>query len=577
MAHPAHAGYKFQKPKVTSTDNPATASDPDPRPRFTRDPDRPTIQLKWCKAPRGSPGRSGFDLPGLLCMGQGGYTLVRTRMKEIMIHDPEINMNKSITHNDDEAIRRVCYQALAEFPEFDIFRRQKLWPLKAFVHLILKATSEKHNSIRRQLEDEEAAVRGEVIVRKKKAKAPDTARARAKVKQLKSAKQAQKLDPSNDSSTPTRSNMLPEGQVELPSEVSGAGNQQTTRDNDRANTNINADPDAMDVSFVATRPKTPVDTHEDELQDLTHDLASMSMDPLEDDEAEGGTENILGPINPLASSTPLPTRVTQQPSSLSTASHAPSATADPALVVSSKSKAKRPRPKFVDPAVLANSVPDGATPAILAAAPSPPITSAPLLAPSSTQSLAQGAAIPPANLTSPSPAELAAQVTKLQLLAASLGDAQRAAMPLELWESLSAFTTLTSGSVLAQPPAPKSGIDNPPFDGDSDLSDPESASESNRPIANQGPTAQSQARNNSNAQKNAKNAAKAKAVLPGVDEAVAESVGAKTARAIRAAKGGKGKTVAVTADNEDQVVSVKEPTRKSSRNTTKAQQGNRKK
>ncbi|KAG8688746.1 hypothetical protein FRC11_004850 [Ceratobasidium sp. 423] len=282
---------------------------------------------------------------------------------------------------------------------------------------------------------------------------------------------------------------------------------------------------------------------------------------------------------------------------------AASTTPASAPVTSSEPKAKRPRPKLANPAVLADSTPDAAIPTLPPAAPSPPIALTPPSAPSPTQSLAQGATtttgvhIPPADLASLSPADLASHIAKIRLLAASLGDAQRAAMPPELLQSLAVFAALTPGSAPAQPPTPKSGIDDALFGGDSDLSGPESASESNPPIANQGPASsstQSQAQSGSKA----KTAAKAKVVLPGADNGEAESVGAKTARVIRAAKGGKGtmavdwsggepvtastkntgtrgkgKTVAVTADNEDEVVTIKQPTRKSTRNATNTKQG----
>ncbi|KAG8726205.1 hypothetical protein FRC11_000596, partial [Ceratobasidium sp. 423] len=556
LVHIKHAGYVVQKGAPTAVY------------QFTKDLNRPPIQLKWCKEPRGSPGWSQFKLQMVLCMTLAGYRLVRRRIKEVLLHDPDIDTNQAITNNNEDVIWKICHQ--------------KLWLLKSFIHLILpvKSTSEKFNSIQCELKDEQAAARGEVIERKKKAEAPTTARARVKVKQLKEAKQVETPDASDSSKALAGHSASGGDQAEavVGGGVSGAGNEWTTHDNannnDSADTNVGANADvntdlnAMDTSFQGeVQPNTPVDTNEDEVGDLTHNLSSMAIDPLEADEPETGMGNILDKLNnPQAASTPSPARISQQPLGQSaTPDKVPSMTSLPAPATSPPPRAKRPNPRFPNPRAPADCATNpptltlqAATPTSLAPPPSPP--------PPKEATTTTEAHILPTNITS--------EITKLQSLTASLGDAQRAAMPSALLQSLAAFAALGPGFTLIQPPTSDPGIDNTPCSNESELSDPdpdpESASESNPPIANQGPnpsSTQLQARGGPKTQRNAKTAAKVKDMLPGADNDVPESIGARTARAIRAAKGGepsttstkkastrgKGKAIAVTANSEDQV------------------------
>ncbi|KAG8741683.1 hypothetical protein FRC11_014668 [Ceratobasidium sp. 423] len=424
----------------------------------------------------------------------------------MLVHDPDIDMNKAITNNDPEVICKICYQ------------------------------------------DEEAAAQGEVIVWRK-AKSPNMARGRAKVKELKNAKQTQEPNAGDNLSTSIRHGVPSGSQAEAQSEVSGEGNQQVTNNNANnsspsANTDANAD--VMDMSFHAVAlPKTLVDMNEDEVGDLTHDMISMSIDHPKDDNAEGGMEEILGPVNPHAMSTLLSMRITQQAPGLSMAPHGSLSAMSNTIHATSTTPASAPVTSSKPKVALANSMPDAAILTLPPATPSPLIALMPPSAPSPTQSLTQGATtttgvhIPPADLASLLPANLASHITKICLLAASLGDAQHAAMPPELLQSLAMFAMLTPRSAPAQPPTPKSGIDDALFGGDSDLSGPESTSESNPPITNQGPTSSSTQLQAQSCLK-AKTAAKAKVVLPSADNGEAKSVSVKTVQVIRAAKGGKG-------------------------------------
>ncbi|KAG8688434.1 hypothetical protein FRC11_005450 [Ceratobasidium sp. 423] len=313
-----------------------------------------------------------------------------------------------------------------------------------------------------------------------------------------------------------------------------------------------------------------MDMNEDEVGDLTHNLSSMAIDPLEVDKPEGGMGNILDEINnPQAASMPSPAHISQQLLGQSaTPDKVPSTTSLPATAMPPQPRAKHPKPKFANPVVLVDCATNPPTSTLQAAMPTS-------LAPLPSQP-------PPKEATATTkvntlPTNIASEIAKLQSLTASLGDAQqRAAMPSALLQSLAALAALGSGFTLTQPPASNPGTDDTPCSDESELSSPKSTSESNPPIANQGPnpsSTQPQAQGGPKTQRNAKTVAKAKDTLPGADNGVPESTGAKTAQAIRAAKGGepsttlmkktgthgKGKAIAVTANNEDQVASLSLP------------------
>ncbi|CAE6500892.1 unnamed protein product [Rhizoctonia solani] len=112
-------------------------------------------------------------------MTKAGYKLVRNGIKGLLQHDPDIDMTKALTLNNEDVITRIVHQALGVFPEFEIYQKQKLWGLKAIAHVILKSSSNKYNALRRKLEveDSEAEARGGVAQpTKKTTKAPTSAR-----------------------------------------------------------------------------------------------------------------------------------------------------------------------------------------------------------------------------------------------------------------------------------------------------------------------------------------------------------------------------------------------------------------
>ncbi|KAG8684479.1 hypothetical protein FRC11_012037 [Ceratobasidium sp. 423] len=243
-------------------------------------------------------------------------------------------------------------------------------------------------------------------------------------------------------------------------------------------------------------------------------------------------ENLLGSINdPQAASMPLPTCISQQPtgqavtpnkvpSVMPTTTSACPMTSVPALAASLQPKPKHPKPKFANPMALVDCATNLPTSTLQAATPS-------LASPPSQ--------LPPDEATTTTRAhilltDIASELAKLQSLTASLSDAQRTAMPLALLQSLATFATLSSRSTPTQPPASDLGIDYTLYNDDSELSAPESASESNPPLVNQGPnpsSTQLQVQGGSKTQHNMKTPAMPKVTLPSPDNG-AESIGAKT-------------------------------------------------
>ncbi|KAG8700408.1 hypothetical protein FRC11_012960 [Ceratobasidium sp. 423] len=453
------------------------------------------------------------------------YRLVQKRLKEILVHNPEINTNQAITNIDEDIIQKICYQALEEFPKFKIFQKQKLWLLKSFIHLILKAMSYSM---------------GEVIVQKKNAKAPTTARSRVKAKQLQEANNSSSTPTGHSTSKGNQAGAEVEAEVEVETGVLGAGSVWITHNNaddddnnSNANTNANTDLDTMDTSFQGVvLSKAPIDMNGDEVGDLTHDLSSMAIDPLEADETEGGMENLLGSINdPQAVSMPLPACISQQPtgqavtpykvpSMMPTTTSACPMTSVSALAASLQPKLKCPKPKFANPMALADCATNLPTLTLQAAMPSPALP------------LSQ---LPPDEATTTTRAHIlltniASELTKLQTLTASLGDTQCAAMPLAFLQSLATFATLSSGSTPTKPSASNPGIDYTLYNDDSELSSPKSASESNPPLINHRPnpsSTQPQVQGGLKTQHNMKTPAMPKVMLPSPDNS-AESISENT-------------------------------------------------
>lgn len=473
-------------------------------------------------------------------------------------------------------------QAARRIPEFEGFRRQRFWPIRAIILLILKNTSETFNSNKRALEDEAAAARGEVIVRKKKGKAATTAKGRARAKESKVAKQAGASDASNRSSASNGRTVSEANEVTVP----GAGNAHTTTD--ARDHGSGADPDEMEISFRAEMPPiTPEEADEDRVANVTHELSSMQIDPgthiirsgsitnilyLGEDEGEpfAVTGSFLAGLDLQATSTPLPTRKPKQPSVQSQTQHKPDLTTTtftrtgPSTLASTTVSAP-PTLQSTGPMPLDTVASTGpstnATTTIHPEPIYPPAdTSKSLPTPPPSQSATTGAGSSnEAHTTTTHPlvspnANLEDQLARLNAFAATLGPAQLALLPPGFFQTFTSSNPSKPSSVPTSNPASNSTVNNKIFGEDSDLSDVESASESNPPIASQGSDTAStrpKTKNDTKNKKGSKGAATTKVVLPGADGGEAGSVGAKVAQAIRAAKGTKTAKGAPTEDQDE--------------------------
>ncbi|KAG8725759.1 hypothetical protein FRC10_007894 [Ceratobasidium sp. 414] len=113
---------------------------------------RKKIRLAWCEKSDGSPGRrkSGYPLRETLKMTNGGYRIVYGGVKVLLMRTKGIDMTRTITKQPKELINHVVRKALSLYPEFEMFCRGALWPLKAFAHVILRTSSDQY---RKRLSD----------------------------------------------------------------------------------------------------------------------------------------------------------------------------------------------------------------------------------------------------------------------------------------------------------------------------------------------------------------------------------------------------------------------------------------
>ncbi|KAG9095153.1 hypothetical protein FRC06_010080 [Ceratobasidium sp. 370] len=109
-------------------------------------PARTTIVVHWCEKLKGSPGRgtAGYNLWKKLGMPARNYRLILSSIKVLLMHQHRIDMTASITFQDEDILWHVLMKAAKQYPEFDIFAKQGRWPLRAFVHSILRTSSNMH-------------------------------------------------------------------------------------------------------------------------------------------------------------------------------------------------------------------------------------------------------------------------------------------------------------------------------------------------------------------------------------------------------------------------------------------------
>ncbi|CAE6352662.1 unnamed protein product [Rhizoctonia solani] len=564
VPHLVKAGYVVQatgtpvETSVSTLDQPApknpSLAPPEPRRtlRYTRDPNRPVIPLTWCPAPtEGTSGRREFNVRVLLRMSKPGFQLIWNGIKNMLIRDPEIDTDKAITFNDEDAIKRVIHQAAVVYDEFEVFRKQKFWPIKGIIHLILKGTSGKVNAKKLELKREEAKKRGEVV-KKKARKTPTTVRERAKLKPIAEAKA------STGPKVGSQPNTVFEGSPPTSSVIKLFKTHSTQVNHDNGTRDNDLDFGIMETSFH-DEVLTQECAHEDDMGDITQNISVLAVGPDEEDESNEDTSNILGQLVPQAASTPSPA---WQSISSNASPLAPAATAcDP------------PPCKSLYPAP----------------------TSVPTASLTSVSSSAQGTIhTVPAHLPSPSPNDV---VSQFALFVSTLPEASRALMSSELMQCLgilplgpsnvSTAQSSSSTSAFNHIPPGLTQVDPTAFDDDDILSDAESASESNPPvirIPSTLPGIESTTATNGRVISNTGKTGAGKGVSSNLDHNTTNSVGAKTAKAVRSAKGpnniqvanatsqmdddvthasikkpstrankGKGKSVAITADNEEKL------------------------
>ncbi|KAG9075589.1 hypothetical protein FRC06_010001 [Ceratobasidium sp. 370] len=72
------------------------------------------------------------------------YRLILSGIKVLLMHQHRIDMTASISFQDEDILWHVLMKAAKQYPEFDIFAKQGRWPLRAFVHSILRTSSNMH-------------------------------------------------------------------------------------------------------------------------------------------------------------------------------------------------------------------------------------------------------------------------------------------------------------------------------------------------------------------------------------------------------------------------------------------------
>ncbi|KAF8601266.1 hypothetical protein BDV93DRAFT_608199 [Ceratobasidium sp. AG-I] len=107
---------------------------------------RPPIHVEWVsEEPEGSPGRGKYRLRHVLGMTKPGYSIVRDIMKVLLMRTKGINMQAAPTYQRRALIDHVVLKGAKLLPEFEMYHHVEYWPLRAFIHMILRTKSEVHN------------------------------------------------------------------------------------------------------------------------------------------------------------------------------------------------------------------------------------------------------------------------------------------------------------------------------------------------------------------------------------------------------------------------------------------------
>ncbi|CAE6454032.1 unnamed protein product [Rhizoctonia solani] len=115
--------------------------------------DRPPFQITYAPKPCGTPGRKpprGFSIPSVIQMPREQYLLMLHLVHLVCASTRGINMTKTIDRQHPKGlIQVVMLKVLRLATEFEGFCADGYWPLRAFIYVTLKSSSEKHKRVRK--------------------------------------------------------------------------------------------------------------------------------------------------------------------------------------------------------------------------------------------------------------------------------------------------------------------------------------------------------------------------------------------------------------------------------------------
>ncbi|KAF8603377.1 hypothetical protein BDV93DRAFT_508595 [Ceratobasidium sp. AG-I] len=151
---PIHPGVAGAAPAANSKQAPAvkrTTTTPELQPANNDNdddnddddsPSRPPIYVAWFDPkPKGSPGRKGYPLQKVLDMTDGDYGMVFDATKILLMRTKGIVMHAGISKQPYGLVGRIIRKLAAIFGEFDMYASGRYWPLKGFVHAVLRSQS----------------------------------------------------------------------------------------------------------------------------------------------------------------------------------------------------------------------------------------------------------------------------------------------------------------------------------------------------------------------------------------------------------------------------------------------------
>ncbi|KAG8785133.1 hypothetical protein FRC12_017944 [Ceratobasidium sp. 428] len=143
------------KPKPRSAAHVQEDDDFDDKDLAPLPPVRRKIRLSYAAKPKGSPGRKvgGYNLRQTLQMPQADYAIVYGMVKNMLIGQKGIDMTRPISFQNKLLISHITQKALKLFSEFEIYRKTGFWPLRAFQHLILRSSADRHKKLQKRMEE----------------------------------------------------------------------------------------------------------------------------------------------------------------------------------------------------------------------------------------------------------------------------------------------------------------------------------------------------------------------------------------------------------------------------------------